>query len=158
MGRWDQNGSWGDWLGGCWLDSTVSGQRPVAGCCECGDESSGSCDTELGMSTLFHCTKLRLSKCNGSSVVARKQSVNFKTQQPAVFVFFVFRKSVLIISCSSSEDLSEQKISWSYVELWKFLHSPQKFERPPFWNGCNYSIKILASRSTSILWPPYWIS
>jgi hypothetical protein len=27
---------------GCGLDSTVSGQRPVAGCCECGDEPSGS--------------------------------------------------------------------------------------------------------------------
>jgi hypothetical protein len=25
-------------LGGCGLDSTVSGQGPVAGCCECGDE------------------------------------------------------------------------------------------------------------------------
>jgi hypothetical protein len=21
------------------------------------------------------------------------------------------------------------------------LHSPQKFERPPFWNGCSYGIK-----------------
>jgi hypothetical protein len=35
------------WGGGCGLDSTVSGQGPVAGCCECGDESSGSCATEL---------------------------------------------------------------------------------------------------------------
>jgi hypothetical protein len=34
-------------LGGCGLDSTGSGQGPVAGCCECGDESSGSCATEL---------------------------------------------------------------------------------------------------------------
>jgi hypothetical protein len=33
--------------GGCGLDSTVSGQGPVAGCCECGDESSGSGATEL---------------------------------------------------------------------------------------------------------------
>jgi hypothetical protein len=32
---------------GCGLDSTGSGQRPVAGCCECGDEPSGSCATEL---------------------------------------------------------------------------------------------------------------
>jgi hypothetical protein len=32
---------------GCGLDSTVSGQGPVAGCCECGDELSGSCATEL---------------------------------------------------------------------------------------------------------------
>jgi hypothetical protein len=47
VGRWDQNGSKGDWLRGCGLDSTGSGQGPVAGCCECGDEPSGSCATEL---------------------------------------------------------------------------------------------------------------
>jgi hypothetical protein len=29
------------------LDSTGSGQGPVAGCCERGDEPSGSCATEL---------------------------------------------------------------------------------------------------------------
>jgi hypothetical protein len=34
-------------LGVCGLDSTGSEQVPVAGCCECGDESSGSCATEL---------------------------------------------------------------------------------------------------------------
>jgi hypothetical protein len=34
-------------LGVCGLDSTGSGQGPVAGCCECGDEPSGSCATEL---------------------------------------------------------------------------------------------------------------
>jgi hypothetical protein len=34
-------------FGGCGLDSTGSGQGPVAGCCECGDEPSGSCATEL---------------------------------------------------------------------------------------------------------------
>jgi hypothetical protein len=34
-------------LGGCGLDLTGSGQGPVAGCCECGDEPSGSCVTEL---------------------------------------------------------------------------------------------------------------
>jgi hypothetical protein len=33
--------------GGGGLDSTGSGQRPVAGCCECDDEPSGSCATEL---------------------------------------------------------------------------------------------------------------
>jgi hypothetical protein len=32
---------------GCGLDSTGSGQGPVTGCCECGDEPSGSCATEL---------------------------------------------------------------------------------------------------------------
>jgi hypothetical protein len=34
-------------LGGCGLDSTVSGQGPVVGCCECGDEPSGSCTMDL---------------------------------------------------------------------------------------------------------------
>jgi hypothetical protein len=34
-------------LWGCGLDSTGSEQVPVAGCCECGDEPSGSCATEL---------------------------------------------------------------------------------------------------------------
>jgi hypothetical protein len=34
-------------LGGVGLDSTGSGQGPVAGCGECGDEPSGSCATEL---------------------------------------------------------------------------------------------------------------
>jgi hypothetical protein len=28
-------------LGVCGLDSTGSGQGPVTGCCECGDEPSG---------------------------------------------------------------------------------------------------------------------
>jgi hypothetical protein len=32
---------------GCGLDWTGSGQGPVAGCCEGGDEPSGSCATEL---------------------------------------------------------------------------------------------------------------
>jgi hypothetical protein len=44
VGRWDHNGSW---LGECGLDLTGSGQGPVEGCCECGDEPSGSCATEL---------------------------------------------------------------------------------------------------------------
>jgi hypothetical protein len=29
------------------VGNAVSGQGPVAGCCECGDEPSGSCATEL---------------------------------------------------------------------------------------------------------------
>jgi hypothetical protein len=33
--------------GGCGLDSTGSGQGPIAVCCECGDEPSVSCATEL---------------------------------------------------------------------------------------------------------------
>jgi hypothetical protein len=35
---------------GCGLDSTGSGQGPVAGCCECGDEPSGSGAMELVIS------------------------------------------------------------------------------------------------------------
>jgi hypothetical protein len=45
--------------GGGGLDSTVSGQGLVAGCCECGYEPSGSCATELVSyvsSGLYYCT------------------------------------------------------------------------------------------------------
>jgi hypothetical protein len=45
--RWDQNGSFSEIGWGCRLDWTGSGQGPVASCCECGDEPSGSCATEL---------------------------------------------------------------------------------------------------------------
>jgi hypothetical protein len=37
----------GDWLGECRLDPVGSVQGPVAGCCEYGDEPSGSGATEL---------------------------------------------------------------------------------------------------------------
>jgi hypothetical protein len=48
VGEWDQNRAYGDWVGGGGgLDSTGSGQGPVVRCCECGDEPSGSCATEL---------------------------------------------------------------------------------------------------------------
>jgi hypothetical protein len=36
----------------CGFDSTGSGQGPMAGCCECSEEPSGSCATEL---VITHC-------------------------------------------------------------------------------------------------------
>jgi hypothetical protein len=48
--------------------------------------------------------------------------MNFNIQTAAMFVFFVFDKNGLIKSCSSFEDLSVYKISWSHV-----LHPPQKY-------------------------------
>jgi hypothetical protein len=47
MGGWNQNGSQADWVGGCGVDSPGSGWGPLAGCCERGDEHSGSGATEL---------------------------------------------------------------------------------------------------------------
>jgi hypothetical protein len=40
------------------LDSIRSGQGPVAGCCECGDEPSGSFATELVILENFQLCKL----------------------------------------------------------------------------------------------------
>jgi hypothetical protein len=51
-------------LGVCGLDPTVSEQGPVAGCCECGDEPSGSCATELVIKPciyLFMCTRVEFN-------------------------------------------------------------------------------------------------
>jgi hypothetical protein len=46
-GRMGLKQNLGRLAGGCELDSTGSGYRPVASCCECGDEPSGYCATEL---------------------------------------------------------------------------------------------------------------
>jgi hypothetical protein len=47
--RWEVGSEWilGRLAWGFGLDSTGSGQGLLAGCCECGDEPSGSCATEL---------------------------------------------------------------------------------------------------------------
>jgi len=42
MGGEHSNGSWGKRIGSCRLDSSGSGQGPVAGTCEHGNEPSGS--------------------------------------------------------------------------------------------------------------------
>jgi hypothetical protein len=44
---WDQNGPWGDWLGGCEVDSIGSGQGPVVGSCKYSDEHLSSDAMEL---------------------------------------------------------------------------------------------------------------
>jgi hypothetical protein len=46
--------------------------------------------------------------------------MNFNIQTAGMFVLFVFDKNSLIKSCSSFEDLSVYKISWSHVDWCKF--------------------------------------
>jgi hypothetical protein len=46
-GRMGSKWTLGRLAGGCGVDSPGSGQGPMAGCCECGDEPSGSGATEL---------------------------------------------------------------------------------------------------------------
>jgi hypothetical protein len=46
-GRMGLKWALGRLVGGCAVDSPASGQGPLAGCCECGDEPSGSGATEL---------------------------------------------------------------------------------------------------------------
>jgi hypothetical protein len=41
-------------------------------------------------------SEVQLSKCNGSWVVSTKQTMNFKIQTAAMFVFFVFDKNGLL--------------------------------------------------------------
>jgi hypothetical protein len=47
MGGRDQNGSWGDGMGRCGVDSVGLEHGPVAGSCEYGDGPSCSGATEL---------------------------------------------------------------------------------------------------------------
>jgi hypothetical protein len=61
--------------------------------------------------------------------------MNFNIQTAAMFVFVVFDKNSLIKSRSSFEDLSVFQNLMVPRWLVQVLHPPQKYERPPFWNG-----------------------
>jgi hypothetical protein len=112
----------------------------------------------IGMSLISYYTKVHLSKCNGSWVVSTKQTMNFNIQTPAMFVFFVFDKNCLIKSCSSFEDLSVFKISWSHGDWCNFcIHLRSLTVRHFVMVECT-GLKSTASRSPSMAWPPYWIS
>jgi hypothetical protein len=68
---------------GCGLDSAGSGQGPVAGCCECGDEPSGSCATKL-VSAIYTDIKdqfilLSMKQLNGTSLLYSLVSATMKT-------------------------------------------------------------------------------
>jgi hypothetical protein len=78
------------------------------------------------------------------------QNVNFKFKPPAIFPFFVFRKSGLIKSCSSPEDLSEYKMSWSYVEWCKFYIHLKSLNVRHFGMVAATTLQIMASRSPSM--------
>jgi hypothetical protein len=106
---------------------------------------------------ISYCTKVHLSKCNGSWVVSAKQTVNFNIQLAAMFVFFVFDKNGLIKSCSSFEDLSVYRISWSHVDWCKFCIQIRSLNVRHFGMVEGTGLKITESRSTSMAWPPYQI-
>jgi hypothetical protein len=67
-----------------------------------------------------------------------------------MFVFFVFRKSGLIKSCSSSEDPSEYKFSWSYVDWHKFFIHLRSLNIHHFGMVTAIALKIMAARSLSM--------
>jgi hypothetical protein len=100
---------------------------------------------------IFHCTKLHLSMYYGLWIVSIKQNVNFKFQLPAAFIFLLFCKSGVIISCSASEDLSDYKISWSYLDWCKICTHLRSLNVHHFGMIKNYYIKVTFNGMTSLL-------
>jgi hypothetical protein len=72
----------------------------------------------LGMSVIFHYTKLHLSKCNSSWVFFIKQNMNFNFQPSSTLAFLVFHVNDLIKSCSFF--WAECKMLWSHIDWCKF--------------------------------------
>jgi hypothetical protein len=72
-----------------------------------------------------------MSNCNGSWVFSIKQNVNFNFQQPTMFALLFFRKSCLIKSCPSFEDLLAYKIPLSYIGWCKFCPHLRSLNVPP---------------------------
>jgi hypothetical protein len=103
-------------------------------------------------------TKVHFPKCNGSWVVSTKQTMNFNIQKAAIFVFFFFDKNGLIKSCLSFEDLSVYIISWSHVDWCKFWIHLRSSNVRHLGMVEGTGLKSTVSRSSSMAWPPYWIS
>jgi hypothetical protein len=76
--------------------------------------------------------------------------MNFNIQTAAMFVFFVFDKNGLIKSCSSFEDVSEYKISWSHVDWCKFCIHLRSLNVRHFEMVEGTRLKSTASRLPSI--------
>jgi hypothetical protein len=102
------------------------------------DDSNKTCRHVHDLSL---CTKLHMSKHNGSRVLSIKWNVYLNFQPPTMFIFFlVFHKSVITKTCLSFEDLSAYKIIWSYIDWCKFcIHL--RILNVTFFNGCSYGIK-----------------
>jgi hypothetical protein len=103
---------------------------------------------------IFYYTKVHLSKCNGSWVVSTKHTMSFNIQLAAMLVFFVFDKIGLIKSCSSFEDLSVYKMSWSHVDWCKFYIHLRSLNVRHFGMVEGTGLESTASRSPSMAWPP----
>jgi hypothetical protein len=78
----------------------------------------------VAMSTVFHCTKFRLSKCNGLWVVSVRQHVHFSFQPPTIIVFFSHKRG-LNKSCSSSKRSTRMQNFMVLLWLVQFLPPPQ---------------------------------
>jgi hypothetical protein len=76
-----------------------------------------------------------------------------------MFPFLVFfRKYGLIKRDSSSEDLPEYKLSWSYVDWCKFYIHLKSLNLRHVGMVADKVLKIMASRSSWMACPPDWIS
>jgi hypothetical protein len=62
--------------GGCGLDSTRSGYGQLKSCCECGDEPSGSCATELVNNNLGATTLDRVRQSQQTEKKLRNKAIN----------------------------------------------------------------------------------
>jgi hypothetical protein len=108
------------------------------------------------MYVIFYRSRLHLCKCIGSWVVSTKQNMNFNCQSPAMFVILVFHKNSLTESCSSFQDLSACKISWSHVHWLKFcIHLRNSNVRHLGMIEAT-GLELMASRSPSMAYPPCW--
>jgi hypothetical protein len=93
----------------CGVDSPGSGYGPLAGCCECGDESSGSDATELVILTADLCKKLRLLMHNGLGVSAWN----------VLYVHFYFPKLMNRFWLYLVQEIGTEIIEW--IKFWSML-------------------------------------
>jgi hypothetical protein len=109
-----------------------------------------------GMSIIFHCTILHLSKCNDSWAASIKQNIYFNFQPPSNFVFFVFHKKRFKV-VHHSNIWHNSKFHGFTLTGANFISASEVWTAA-FWDDLSYMVETMASRSSSMAWAPDWIS
>jgi hypothetical protein len=95
-----------------------------------------------GVSMIFYCTILHLSKCNSSWAVSIKQNKNFNFQLPSTFIFLVFQKTVKLKVIHPSKICQNTKWHGPMVTGASSAFTSDVCMFCHFWDNWSYGIKI----------------
>jgi hypothetical protein len=104
----------------------------------------------LGMSMLFYCTKLPLSKCKGSWIVYRKQNMNLKHRRPSTFLLLILHKSSLVETIHILQNFHHIKCYGPIFTAARLLFHLRNLKGTNFENFDGMRLESMASMLSSV--------